>query len=209
MEKLEGDDARSWAPPYWAGMSATFQSFNRNKRSVVVNLRDRPDLERLRRVHLAKIRELRQAMFIELWAGQRQSERGTIDRGIDFVQHVRQATDVILVTMCQKYSGNPLPPFEKPRKIGVIDVDAAVVVRETGATIDHHDALDLCEHRELREVHLAAQRQQRRRGVPLRRRHLAVEEHQRLLPGQRDQPLHRVGVYMNATHRMMTGLFGS
>ena len=35
VEKLEGDDARSWAPPYWAGMSATFQSFNRNKRSVV------------------------------------------------------------------------------------------------------------------------------------------------------------------------------
>src|SRR5262249_40130259 len=38
VEKLEGDDARSWAPPYWGGMSATFQSFNRNKRSVVVNL---------------------------------------------------------------------------------------------------------------------------------------------------------------------------
>jgi crotonobetainyl-CoA:carnitine CoA-transferase CaiB-like acyl-CoA transferase len=40
IEKADGDDARSWAPPYWGSMSATFQSLNRNKRSVVVNLRD-------------------------------------------------------------------------------------------------------------------------------------------------------------------------
>jgi crotonobetainyl-CoA:carnitine CoA-transferase CaiB-like acyl-CoA transferase len=50
VEKIEGDDARSWAPPYWAGMSATFQSFNRNKRSVVVNLKDPSERERLRRL---------------------------------------------------------------------------------------------------------------------------------------------------------------
>ncbi len=48
VEKLEGDDARSWAPPYWAGMSATFQSFNRNKRSVVVNLKNPAERMRLR-----------------------------------------------------------------------------------------------------------------------------------------------------------------
>jgi hypothetical protein len=35
-----GDDARKWAPPYWHGISAVFQSLNRNKRSVVVELRD-------------------------------------------------------------------------------------------------------------------------------------------------------------------------
>jgi crotonobetainyl-CoA:carnitine CoA-transferase CaiB-like acyl-CoA transferase len=50
IEKVDGDDARSWAPPYWGTMSATFQSLNRNKRSVVVNLRDGAERERLRRL---------------------------------------------------------------------------------------------------------------------------------------------------------------
>jgi len=50
VEKTDGDDARKWAPPYWGAMSATFQSFNRNKRSIVVNLRDRMERERLRRL---------------------------------------------------------------------------------------------------------------------------------------------------------------
>ena len=41
VEKRDGgDDARKWAPPYWHGMSAIFQSLNRNKRSVIVDLRD-------------------------------------------------------------------------------------------------------------------------------------------------------------------------
>lgn len=52
VEKGDGDDARNWAPPYWGDMSATFQSLNRNKRSVVVNLRDAAELEALRRLIL-------------------------------------------------------------------------------------------------------------------------------------------------------------
>ncbi|HEV2957434.1 MAG TPA: CoA transferase [Xanthobacteraceae bacterium] len=41
VEKREGgDDARHWAPPYWHGSSAIFQSLNRNKFSVTVDLRD-------------------------------------------------------------------------------------------------------------------------------------------------------------------------
>src|SRR6476619_3755141 len=41
VEKRDGgDDARKWAPPYWHGTSAIFQNFNRNKRSIVVELRD-------------------------------------------------------------------------------------------------------------------------------------------------------------------------
>jgi crotonobetainyl-CoA:carnitine CoA-transferase CaiB-like acyl-CoA transferase len=48
IEKADGDDARNWAPPYWGAMSATFQSLNRNKRSVVVNLKDPAERERLR-----------------------------------------------------------------------------------------------------------------------------------------------------------------
>jgi len=41
VEKREGgDDARHWAPPFWHGVSAIFQSLNRNKFSVTVDLRD-------------------------------------------------------------------------------------------------------------------------------------------------------------------------
>jgi crotonobetainyl-CoA:carnitine CoA-transferase CaiB-like acyl-CoA transferase len=50
IEKADGDDARNWAPPYWGAMSATFQSLNRNKRSVVVNLKDPAERERLRKL---------------------------------------------------------------------------------------------------------------------------------------------------------------
>ena len=41
VEKRDGgDDARHWAPPYWHGSSAIFQSLNRNKFSVTVDLRN-------------------------------------------------------------------------------------------------------------------------------------------------------------------------
>lgn len=43
-----GDDARAWGPPFWDGSSATFQSLNRNKLSVTVDLKDARDCERLR-----------------------------------------------------------------------------------------------------------------------------------------------------------------
>ena len=54
VEKVEGDDARKWAPPYLGDMSATFQSLNRNKRSVVVNLRNKDELLALQRLILEK-----------------------------------------------------------------------------------------------------------------------------------------------------------
>ena len=40
IEKAEGDDARRWGPPFWEGASAFFQALNRNKQSVVCELRD-------------------------------------------------------------------------------------------------------------------------------------------------------------------------
>ncbi len=44
-----GDDTRAWGPPYdAAGMSTYFQSVNRNKHSVALDLRDAADLERAR-----------------------------------------------------------------------------------------------------------------------------------------------------------------
>jgi crotonobetainyl-CoA:carnitine CoA-transferase CaiB-like acyl-CoA transferase len=40
IEKAQGDDARKWGPPFWEGAAATFQGLNRNKQSVVCDLRD-------------------------------------------------------------------------------------------------------------------------------------------------------------------------
>jgi crotonobetainyl-CoA:carnitine CoA-transferase CaiB-like acyl-CoA transferase len=40
IEKPDGDDARKWGPPFLDGAAATFQALNRNKRSVVCELRD-------------------------------------------------------------------------------------------------------------------------------------------------------------------------
>ncbi|NIR35299.1 MAG: CoA transferase, partial [Actinobacteria bacterium] len=41
-----GDDTRTWGPPWTAGGSATYyESLNRNKRSIVLDLFDEADLE--------------------------------------------------------------------------------------------------------------------------------------------------------------------
>lgn len=50
VEKAEGDDARQWGPPFWEGAAASFQPLNRNKRSVVCNMRDAGQLAALRRL---------------------------------------------------------------------------------------------------------------------------------------------------------------
>ncbi len=48
IEKTDGDDARKWGPPFWEGASAFFQSLNRNKESVVCDLRNPAQLEALK-----------------------------------------------------------------------------------------------------------------------------------------------------------------
>ena len=45
-----GDEARSWAPPYWGSESASFMAFNRNKRSLALDLKAEAGLEVLRRL---------------------------------------------------------------------------------------------------------------------------------------------------------------
>jgi crotonobetainyl-CoA:carnitine CoA-transferase CaiB-like acyl-CoA transferase len=45
-----GDDARAWAPPFWGDESATFMAFNRNKRSLALDLKREGGLEVLRRL---------------------------------------------------------------------------------------------------------------------------------------------------------------
>jgi crotonobetainyl-CoA:carnitine CoA-transferase CaiB-like acyl-CoA transferase len=49
VERPAGDDARQWGPPFVDGSGAGFQSMNRGKRSVVVELRDPAQRERLLR----------------------------------------------------------------------------------------------------------------------------------------------------------------
>lgn len=50
IEKADGDDARKWGPPFWEGAGAYFQSLNRNKQSVVCDLRDPQQLEAVRQL---------------------------------------------------------------------------------------------------------------------------------------------------------------
>jgi crotonobetainyl-CoA:carnitine CoA-transferase CaiB-like acyl-CoA transferase len=45
-----GDDARAWAPPWWGEESATFMAFNRNKRSLALDLKRDGGREVLRRL---------------------------------------------------------------------------------------------------------------------------------------------------------------
>ena len=45
-----GDDARAWAPPFWGEESASFMAFNRNKRSLCLDLKRDGGLEVLRRL---------------------------------------------------------------------------------------------------------------------------------------------------------------
>jgi crotonobetainyl-CoA:carnitine CoA-transferase CaiB-like acyl-CoA transferase len=48
IEKADGDDARKWGPPFWEGASSFFQSLNRNKQSIVCELRDPEQLDALK-----------------------------------------------------------------------------------------------------------------------------------------------------------------
>jgi crotonobetainyl-CoA:carnitine CoA-transferase CaiB-like acyl-CoA transferase len=45
-----GDDARAWAPPSWGRECATFMAFNRNKRSLALDLKSEGGLEILKRL---------------------------------------------------------------------------------------------------------------------------------------------------------------
>jgi crotonobetainyl-CoA:carnitine CoA-transferase CaiB-like acyl-CoA transferase len=47
IEKPSGDDARKWGPPFWEGASSIFQALNRNKQSVVCDLKSQLEVEAL------------------------------------------------------------------------------------------------------------------------------------------------------------------
>ena len=50
IEKIDGDEARKWGPPFWEGAAATFQPLNRNKKSAICELRDPQQLAALKRL---------------------------------------------------------------------------------------------------------------------------------------------------------------
>ena len=66
IEKASGDDARHWGPPFWEGASPVFQALNRNKRSIVCDLRAAADREAL----IGLIRDRADAVIQNLRPGQ-------------------------------------------------------------------------------------------------------------------------------------------
>lgn len=50
IEPPQGDDTRSWGPPFHDGMSAYFAAVNRNKRSVALNLKKSDDINFLKKL---------------------------------------------------------------------------------------------------------------------------------------------------------------
>jgi crotonobetainyl-CoA:carnitine CoA-transferase CaiB-like acyl-CoA transferase len=66
VEKQDGDDARQWGPPFCEGASAYFQALNRNKQSIVCDLRSADDLAAL----TALIRERADVVIQNLRPGQ-------------------------------------------------------------------------------------------------------------------------------------------
>lgn len=62
VEKVNGDDARTWGPPFWEGTSAVFQALNRNKASVVVDFQQSAEVEALRALIVARADVVIQSM---------------------------------------------------------------------------------------------------------------------------------------------------
>jgi crotonobetainyl-CoA:carnitine CoA-transferase CaiB-like acyl-CoA transferase len=50
VESPTGDDTRAWGPPYFQGQSTYFLSVNRNKRTLVADLREQADRERVQQL---------------------------------------------------------------------------------------------------------------------------------------------------------------
>lgn len=102
VEKRDGDDARKWAPPYWHGMSALFQSLNRNKQSVVVDLRSAEEVRRLK----ALIQERADVVIQNLRPG------GAAELGLD-AETLRKAKPALICCTIGAY-GKAGPLKDRP-----------------------------------------------------------------------------------------------
>lgn len=98
IEKAGGDDARKWGPPFVDGSAAIFQALNRNKRSLVLDLRDHADKERL----IALIIERADVVLQNLRPGQVE------ELGLDAVTLRTRKPSLIYCNMGAFGSGGPL-----------------------------------------------------------------------------------------------------
>lgn len=70
IEKSDGDDARTWGPPFWHGAASMFQAVNRNKASIAVNFRNSDELKAVERLIVAEADVVLQSMRPGLLASQ-------------------------------------------------------------------------------------------------------------------------------------------
>ena len=90
VEKAAGDDARRWGPPFLDGAAATFQALNRGEGSVVCDLRDPAQHDRLLRFVAERadvvLQNMRPGQVEALWdrrsrAARRQAGARLLQRG--------------------------------------------------------------------------------------------------------------------------------
>lgn len=62
LEKVDGDDARAWGPPFWDGAASMFQAVNRNKASIAVDFRDSQQLKAVEQLILTEADVVLQSM---------------------------------------------------------------------------------------------------------------------------------------------------
>ncbi len=86
--------------------------------------RERPQHQRLARLHPVELRLLQHLVFFETPLHQRQRERGAVDRNLHQRQQERNPADVILVPVRQDQAAHVRGIFLQVRKIGRDDIDA-------------------------------------------------------------------------------------
>src|SRR5262249_59188846 len=92
-----GDDARAWAPPWWGDQAATFLAFNRNKRSVALDLKGNAGRAVLRRL------VARADVFV-----QSLSAAATADLGVDFAGATAMTGKLVYCSMTAFARQGPL-----------------------------------------------------------------------------------------------------
>ena len=102
VEKEQGDDARKWGPPFWEGASSMFQSLNRNKQSVVCDLRKPEQKEAL----LKLIDERADVLIQNLRPGQ------TEELGLDCATLLKRKPSLVYCNIGA--FGKPGPLQDKP-----------------------------------------------------------------------------------------------
>jgi uncharacterized protein YciU (UPF0263 family) len=136
-------------------------------------------------------------LILQLRTDQRERKRRTDDRNVELAQEVRDAADVIFVTVRYEQRAELVDAFAQIRKIVDDDVDAEhVVVGEHQAAVDHHDVVARLDDGHVAADFAAPAERDDSEVRPLRRlgdderggRRAAVRLIQKTLPGLRNGP---------------------